>query len=214
MKKALVLLAMIVLIAGCSEGITDEFRIVKAEGIYRVQKTYGSERWYTLDTDYSSYTDAKKDMTDRETWIREYNRKMSLDWKVVRPECGKHTVKCDYCDKVIVEWEEHIEEDSSSCEAEIKSYSGSIPMNFSGIRTIDNTTEIHWTAITEDSIGAKWTEKECKAHDKVFSNIILTSNPAQYPWICRLCGFNGVDQGEYLNTNEYEGLIEKFKDNK
>lgn len=52
---------------------------------------------------------------------------------------------------------------------------------------------------------------ECN-HDKVFSNYVLTSNPPQYPWICRKCGYMSRDIGEYYSArNEYEELIEKFR---
>lgn len=46
---------------------------------------------------------------------------------------------------------------------------------------------------------------ECK-HEKVFANFILTSNPPQYPWVCKLCGETGVDQGLF-QKNEYEEIM-------
>lgn len=78
--------------------------------------------------------------------------------------------------------------------------------------TTININEVKRKMVELDKI--KRTEKECKAHEKVFSNLVYLSYPAKYPWICRLCGFKGVDQDEWENINEYEELTEKFKDNK
>lgn len=55
----------------------------------------------------------------------------------------------------------------------------------------------------------KGKEKEECQHDKVFSNIVLTSNPPQYPWICRKCGFEGVDRGT-MYVDEYSEIKRRF----
>jgi hypothetical protein len=53
-------------------------------------------------------------------------------------------------------------------------------------------------------------QKDCK-HDKVFAPYILTSNPPQYPWICRKCGFRGCDIGDgYQDVDEYAKLCQEF----
>ena len=51
--------------------------------------------------------------------------------------------------------------------------------------------------------------KEC-IHDKVYANCVLTSNPPQYPWICKKCGEKGIDHGMDWTT-EYEDLVKKFE---
>lgn len=49
---------------------------------------------------------------------------------------------------------------------------------------------------------------ECK-HEKVYADYILTSNPPQYPWICRLCGETGTDH-EVFSKNDYEEIKKIF----
>ena len=51
-------------------------------------------------------------------------------------------------------------------------------------------------------------DETCK-HEKVYANYTLTSDPPQYPWICRKCGKTGVDRGTATN-NEYDGLVKIF----
>lgn len=51
--------------------------------------------------------------------------------------------------------------------------------------------------------------KDCK-HKKVYSPITLTSNPPQHPWVCKECGEEGIDMGEYIH-NEYAEIKEKFR---
>lgn len=41
---------------------------------------------------------------------------------------------------------------------------------------------------------------------KVYSNTVLTSNPPQYPWICRQCLTEGRDQEHSGCCNEYAEL--------
>ena len=56
--------------------------------------------------------------------------------------------------------------------------------------------------------GGTW--EECQ-HEKVFAPYILTSNPPQYPWICRKCGYRSVDKGNItIDVNEYARLCQKF----
>jgi hypothetical protein len=47
-------------------------------------------------------------------------------------------------------------------------------------------------------------------HEKVFSPSVLLSYPAQYPWICRLCGAQGVERDSVIVVNEYADLMKKF----
>lgn len=55
-------------------------------------------------------------------------------------------------------------------------------------------------------------EKKCE-HHKVYSGTTLMSSPPQYPWICKKCGVEGVDRGQY-KINEYEKLVQDKKDGK
>ena len=53
-------------------------------------------------------------------------------------------------------------------------------------------------------------QEECK-HEKVYSNSILTSDPPQTPWICKLCGKTGTDRSSISFQEEtYEQLLERF----
>lgn len=48
-------------------------------------------------------------------------------------------------------------------------------------------------------------------HDWVRSNIVLLSNPPQFPKICRKCGQRGCDTGEYVGVpSEYDEIAKKF----
>mgnify|MGYP001561538924 CR=1 FL=1 len=47
-------------------------------------------------------------------------------------------------------------------------------------------------------------------HNKVYSKLILTSYPPQYPWICSECGEEGIEQG-MLPEYDYDDLKRKFK---
>lgn len=47
-------------------------------------------------------------------------------------------------------------------------------------------------------------------HEKVYAPYVLTSNPPQYPWVCKLCGERGTDYGEYYDGGEYERVIRGF----
>jgi hypothetical protein len=49
-------------------------------------------------------------------------------------------------------------------------------------------------------------------HEKVYSNKVLCTYPEQRPWICKVCGYKGVDMGKYYNLNEYDELVKKFGD--
>lgn len=49
-------------------------------------------------------------------------------------------------------------------------------------------------------------------HDKVYSNIVLTTYPEQYSWACKSCGELGRDygrpsQGYRVNEEEYRRLV-------
>jgi len=48
-------------------------------------------------------------------------------------------------------------------------------------------------------------------HDKVYADYILTSNPPQMDWVCRICGSRGRDVcGRYTGRSEYDELIRRF----
>jgi len=52
--------------------------------------------------------------------------------------------------------------------------------------------------------------KECKKHDKVYSQYgIETNNGTTTEWICRKCGERGSDFSPASN-NEYNELCQKF----
>ena len=58
---------------------------------------------------------------------------------------------------------------------------------------------------------------ECNEHehDWVYANHVLMSNPPQYPKICRKCGKEGCDRGEFVQMgNEYEEIQRKFRGEK
>jgi hypothetical protein len=44
-------------------------------------------------------------------------------------------------------------------------------------------------------------------HDKCFAPFVLTSDPPQYPWVCRRCGARGTDRGASRDAGEYGRLI-------
>ena len=47
-------------------------------------------------------------------------------------------------------------------------------------------------------------------HDKVYSQIVMTSFPPQYAWICRSCGIKGVDRIDYDTAESYEMVEARF----
>lgn len=49
-------------------------------------------------------------------------------------------------------------------------------------------------------------------HDKVYSETALLTDPPQYPWICRKCGFKGREVLDVLRDRaEYARIVEKFE---
>ena len=52
--------------------------------------------------------------------------------------------------------------------------------------------------------------KKCK-HDKVYANYTLTSEPPQYPWICRKCKERGTDRGDPITPSDYDRLVREAK---
>jgi len=48
-------------------------------------------------------------------------------------------------------------------------------------------------------------------HHKVYSNQILCSLPAQYQWICYLCGEHGTDKGTATCADLYQETVERFR---
>lgn len=63
---------------------------------------------------------------------------------------------------------------------------------------------------THYSIEPTEIQAECK-HEQVFADYDLASDPPQCPWICRLCGLQGVDRHEMLRPTEtYDNLVKKF----
>ena len=49
-------------------------------------------------------------------------------------------------------------------------------------------------------------------HEKVYSNIVLTTYPCQRPWICKICGQEGIDVNSIPES--YESIREKFDKSK
>jgi len=47
-------------------------------------------------------------------------------------------------------------------------------------------------------------------HDKVYSNVVLCTYPAQHPWICSKCGEMGTNS-DIISSNNYNELVEKFR---
>jgi len=51
---------------------------------------------------------------------------------------------------------------------------------------------------------------EC-AHEKVWANVLLMSDPPQKQWICRLCGQFGTEfVGLSSSRDDYREVMEKF----
>ena len=48
------------------------------------------------------------------------------------------------------------------------------------------------------------------AHQKVYENKQLMSNPPQQRWICASCGEEGIDVVGTLNWNQYEAVRKQF----
>ena len=54
--------------------------------------------------------------------------------------------------------------------------------------------------------------KQCN-HKKVYSDVVLYSNPPIYQWICCLCGLKGTSpKMTVLNIKPYQEVEEMFKD--
>jgi hypothetical protein len=49
-------------------------------------------------------------------------------------------------------------------------------------------------------------------HDKCYSPYVLTSNPPQYPWICRKCKVEGRDVGVPFHNGEEYARLKKQKE--
>jgi hypothetical protein len=47
-------------------------------------------------------------------------------------------------------------------------------------------------------------------HEKVYAQYMLTVYPPMFPWICKLCGQEGFDEGNY-ERQEYQEIKDKFK---
>jgi len=59
--------------------------------------------------------------------------------------------------------------------------------------------------------AAKEAKEPCQ-HDKSYSPNVLTSNPPQYPWVCRKCGATGTDTatlGPYANDYKVHGRAKR-----
>lgn len=52
-------------------------------------------------------------------------------------------------------------------------------------------------------------QEECE-HEKVYAPFVLTSFPAQHPWICKKCGYEGVDRDSWPEGPSYDELRSKF----
>ena len=53
-------------------------------------------------------------------------------------------------------------------------------------------------------------EKSIHRHKKIYAPYILTSMPPQHPWICEICGEEGIDT-EVSNFSKYMEIKRKFK---
>ena len=51
-------------------------------------------------------------------------------------------------------------------------------------------------------------------HEKVYANYVLASCPPQYPWICRICKYEGrdVDESLFDTRPNYEDLKKQKKE--
>ena len=54
---------------------------------------------------------------------------------------------------------------------------------------------IKWASDNQSKL--KHNEEEACKHKKVFSGMMYSSNPPQFPWRCSECGFKGIDRGTY-----------------
>lgn len=54
------------------------------------------------------------------------------------------------------------------------------------------------------------TQNKCE-HYKVYADSILTTYPAQHPWICRKCGAVGVDLGAAPERETYAEIKRRFQ---
>ena len=56
------------------------------------------------------------------------------------------------------------------------------------------------------------TYENCE-HDKVYAHRAILTFPAKNEWICRKCGYKGIETMKTLtDLSEYQRLIEKFKE--
>lgn len=54
----------------------------------------------------------------------------------------------------------------------------------------------------------------CEHKNKVFANFVYASYPAQHPWICKDCGYEGVYREQIkIETETYDSIKRKFKTN-
>lgn len=53
-------------------------------------------------------------------------------------------------------------------------------------------------------------QKDCAHNNRSYAPYILTSYPPQQKWICRDCGFEGIEIRQPIN-NDYQEIIEKFQ---
>lgn len=51
----------------------------------------------------------------------------------------------------------------------------------------------------------------CSVHTKIYAQIVLTTFPPQFPWICAVCLTEGVDRGSELPTIDEYSRLKKEK---
>lgn len=53
-------------------------------------------------------------------------------------------------------------------------------------------------------------QQSCQ-HERVYADFVLTSYPAQHPWVCRKCGFQGVEMDKLpARTESYHMILKRF----
>jgi hypothetical protein len=52
---------------------------------------------------------------------------------------------------------------------------------------------------------------DCK-HVKIYADYALLTNPPQYPWICSICGQEGIDRSLHEDKLSYEEIKKMFKE--
>ncbi len=60
--------------------------------------------------------------------------------------------------------------------------------------------------------GYKMSDCKCKdGPTKVYADHILTSDPPQFPWICKECGEKGIDRGKVVPYDCYKNIDRYYR---